>query len=98
MIFINGLSYPRFETGTWDNLEMAYFGFVNLQSYLTINSPYSNTCNITHANLNTKKVVGACKSFVYPITVPKGLIPRTFAKWLFNPITRSPFVSSQAIF
>ena len=24
-------------------------------------------CNITHANLNTKKVVSACKSFVYPI-------------------------------
>ena len=46
---------------------MGYFGFVNLQSYLTINSPYSNTCNITHANLNTKKVVSACKSFVYPI-------------------------------
>ena len=67
MIFINGFTYPRFETETWGNLEMGYFGFVNLQSYLTINSPYSNTCNITHANLNTKKVVSACKSFVYPI-------------------------------
>ena len=35
--FINGFTYPRFETETWVNLEMAYFGFVNLQSYMTIN-------------------------------------------------------------
>ena len=26
--FINGFTYPRFETETWVNLEMAYFGFV----------------------------------------------------------------------
>ena len=33
----NGFTYPRFETETWGNLEMAYFRFLNLQIYITIN-------------------------------------------------------------